>query len=186
MEGVFAEIGGFVDGIGLADRIEDDAALLGDIVDRELNGGGAHAAVLPASADAIAHRAFELADPSYRKILEAYAGGVNSGLSALGAAPFEYLVLRTTPEPWQAEDSILTLLAMFNTLQGRQALFEQSVAELRDALARRSGVRLHYVPGHAGVVLNERADALAREAVRERTTRREVLRVTRPAGAPGT
>lgn len=82
----------------------------------------------------IARRALELADPLYRKILEAYAGGVNSGLSALGAAPFEYLVLRTTPEPWQAEDSILTLLAMFNTLQGRQALFEQSIAELRDAL----------------------------------------------------
>ena len=60
------------------------------------------------------------------------------------------------------------------------------VAELREALARRTGVRLHYVPGHAGVILNERADALAREAVRERTTRREVLRVTRPAGAPGT
>jgi ribonuclease HI len=60
------------------------------------------------------------------------------------------------------------------------------VAELRAALAKRTGVRLHYVPGHAGVLLNERADALAREAVRERTTRREVLRVTRPAGAPGT
>lgn len=60
------------------------------------------------------------------------------------------------------------------------------VAELRAALAGRTGVRLQYVPGHAGVLLNERADALAREAVRERTTRREVLRVTRPAGAPGT
>src|SRR3984885_9790559 len=40
MEGVFAEVGGFIDGIGLADRIIDDAAFLGDIVDRELNGGG--------------------------------------------------------------------------------------------------------------------------------------------------
>ena len=51
--------------------------------------------------------------------------GVNAGLQALGAPPFEYLVLRATPEPWRAEDSILTVLAMFNTLQGRQALFEQ-------------------------------------------------------------
>lgn len=83
---------------------------------------------------AVAHRALELTDPAYRKILDAYAGGVNAGLAALGAAPFEYLVLRTTPEPWQAEDSLLTLLAMFNTLQGRQALFEQSIAELQDTL----------------------------------------------------
>lgn len=47
------------------------------------------------------------------------------------------------------------------------------VAELRAALASRPGVRLQYVPGHAGVLLNERADALAREAVSGRKTRRE-------------
>ena len=82
----------------------------------------------------VAHRALERAQPSYRKILDAYAEGVNAGLNALGAPPFEYLVLRATPEPWQAEDSILTVLAMFNTLQGRQALFEQSHGALRDTL----------------------------------------------------
>ena len=32
------------------------------------------------------------------------------------------------------EDSILTVLAMFNTLQGRQAAFEQSHGALRDTL----------------------------------------------------
>ncbi|MBY0492947.1 MAG: penicillin acylase family protein [Cyanobacteria bacterium] len=82
----------------------------------------------------VAHRALELAEPSYRKILEAYAAGVNAGLNALGAAPFEYLVLRATPQPWLPEDSILTVLAMFNTLQGRQAAFEQSHGALRDTL----------------------------------------------------
>ncbi|MEO8678171.1 MAG: penicillin acylase family protein [Vicinamibacterales bacterium] len=82
----------------------------------------------------VAHRALELTGAPYRKILEAYAAGVNSGLAALGAVPFEYLVLRATPEPWQPEDSILTLLAMFNTLQGRQAFFEQSMAQLQDVL----------------------------------------------------
>ena len=40
MERVFAEILGLVDGIGLADRVEDDAAFLGDIVDRKLHCGG--------------------------------------------------------------------------------------------------------------------------------------------------
>ncbi len=67
------------------------------------------------------HRALDRAEPSYRRVLAAYADGVNAGLNALGAPPFEYLVLRATPEPWHAEDSILTVLAMFNTLQGRQA-----------------------------------------------------------------
>ena len=82
----------------------------------------------------VAHRAMEYTEPSYRSILEAYAEGVNAGLNALKAPPFEYLVLRATPEPWLPEDSILTVLAMFNTLQGRQALFEQSHGALRDTL----------------------------------------------------
>lgn len=82
----------------------------------------------------VAHRALEIADPSYRRTLEAYTDGVNAGLAALGAPPFEYLVLRAAPEPWRPEDSILTVLAMFNTLQGRQASFEQSHGALRDTL----------------------------------------------------
>ena len=82
----------------------------------------------------VAHRALELAEPSYRQILEAYAAGVNAGVNALGAPPFEYLLLGATPEPWLPEDSILTVLAMFNTLQGRQAAFEQSHGALRDTL----------------------------------------------------
>jgi penicillin amidase len=82
----------------------------------------------------VAERALEGTAKSYRTVLEAYAEGVNAGLNALGAPPFEYLVLRATPEPWRAEDSILTVLAMFNTLQGRQALFEQSHGALRDTL----------------------------------------------------
>lgn len=82
----------------------------------------------------VAHRALAMTEPSYRKMLEAYADGVNAGLKGLGAPPFEYLVLRATPEPWLPEDSILTVLAMFNTLQGRQALFEQSHGALRDTL----------------------------------------------------
>ena len=82
----------------------------------------------------VAHRALELTEPSYRRILDAYAEGVNAGLDALGAAPFEYLVLRAVPEPWQAEDSILTVLAMFNTLQGRQALFERTLGAIQETM----------------------------------------------------
>jgi ribonuclease HI len=54
------------------------------------------------------------------------------------------------------------------------------VAELRDALARRGNARLVYVPGHAGVILNERADALAREAVTARSSRRAVFESAKP------
>jgi len=82
----------------------------------------------------IAHRALGMTEASYRRVLEAYADGVNAGLNALASPPFEYLVLRTKPKPWLPEDSILTVLAMFNTLQGRQALFEQSHGALRDTL----------------------------------------------------
>ena len=43
-------------------------------------------------------------------------------------------MLRASPEPWKPEDTILTVLAMFNTLQGRQAQFEATFGTLRDTL----------------------------------------------------
>jgi ribonuclease HI len=48
---------------------------------------------------------------------------------------------------------------------------QELVAEVKEALGRRRGWRLVYVPGHSGVPLNERADELAREAVRTRVSR---------------
>jgi ribonuclease HI len=56
---------------------------------------------------------------------------------------------------------------------------KELIARIRERLAGRTNVRLHYVPGHAGVPLNERADALAREAVSSRRTAER-----RFAGAP--
>jgi ribonuclease HI len=47
---------------------------------------------------------------------------------------------------------------------------QELVAVIRARLAARSNVSLHYVPGHAGVALNERADELARQAVASRST----------------
>jgi ribonuclease HI len=44
------------------------------------------------------------------------------------------------------------------------------VARAKKVVQQR-GARLVYVPGHAGVPLNERADELAREAVSSRSTR---------------
>jgi ribonuclease HI len=51
--------------------------------------------------------------------------------------------------------------------QGWKAKANQElIAKARAVLATRRNVQLVYVPGHAGVPLNERADELAREAIR--------------------
>ncbi|MGZ5240355.1 MAG: penicillin acylase family protein [Caldimonas sp.] len=54
---------------------------------------------------------------SDRALLERYAAGVNAGLEALAARPFEYAVLRSAPRPWRAEDSLLVVWAMYFDLQ---------------------------------------------------------------------
>jgi penicillin amidase len=96
---------------------------------------------LPADRSARVHRFRQISrqavaqtSADYRQVLEAYAGGVNAGLASLGAEPIEYHVLRVSPEPWQPEDTILTILAMFNTLQGRQPQFEATFGTMRDTL----------------------------------------------------
>jgi penicillin amidase len=82
----------------------------------------------------IARTAYERTAPEWRDVLDAYADGVNAGLAALDSPPFEYLMLRAAPDAWRPEDTILTILAMFNTLQGRQPGFERTVAQMRDAM----------------------------------------------------
>jgi len=52
----------------------------------------------------------------HRRILEAYAEGVNNYLDNTKTLTFEFTVLNYQPEPWQAEDSILVALGMFDTL----------------------------------------------------------------------
>ncbi len=82
----------------------------------------------------VAEAALQLTPAPYRALLDAYADGVNAGLAALEASPFEYALLRVSPEPWKPEDSILTVLAMFNTLQGRQMQFEATLGTMHDVL----------------------------------------------------
>jgi len=54
-------------------------------------------------------------------ILQHYAAGVNAGLASLGSRPFEHIVLGAEPEPWQAEDSVLVVYAMFMQLNDGRA-----------------------------------------------------------------
>jgi penicillin G amidase len=57
------------------------------------------------------------ATPAQRAVLEAYTRGVNRGLESLRVRPWEYILLRATPQPWRPEDSILVVHAMWWQLQ---------------------------------------------------------------------
>lgn len=69
-----------------------------------------------------AHAAEALARlrPAQRLFVERYAAGVNDGLNALGARPFEYALTGTRPRPWTPADSLLVVWAMYIDLQGNQ------------------------------------------------------------------
>jgi penicillin amidase len=71
---------------------------------------------------------------SERRVLAAYTQGVNSGLDAIDGRPFEYLLLRTDPEPWIEEDSVLVLFAMYFTLNDARGDQESDVGLLHDVL----------------------------------------------------
>jgi penicillin G amidase len=81
-----------------------------------------------------AREALATAEAGERALLEAYAEGVNAGLAALGARPFEYLLLGESPAPWRAEDSILVVHAMWIDLQGLDDVDEQQRGRLAAAL----------------------------------------------------
>jgi penicillin G amidase len=72
-------------------------------------------------------------DARQRQLLEAYVQGVNAGLAALAASPWEYQLLRVTPRPWRAEDSILCIYAMWLDLQDEDARYDRSLEALRDS-----------------------------------------------------
>jgi len=69
-----------------------------------------------------------------RRIIEAYAAGVNAGLVGLGARPFEYLILGAAPEAWRAEDSMLVGLTMFLELNDARAMADISRGYAKAAL----------------------------------------------------
>lgn len=69
-----------------------------------------------------------------RRLLESYADGVNAGLEALGARPFEYILLRATPRPWLPEDSALVVAAMFLQLQDAFGVRERRLTLVHEML----------------------------------------------------
>ena len=82
----------------------------------------------------MAGRVLEHADDEEREMVEAYASGVNQGLSSLGAKPFEYFLLREDPAPWRPEDTVLVVLAMYIDLQDEDGSRESSLGIMHDLL----------------------------------------------------
>lgn len=56
-----------------------------------------------------------------RDLMQRYADGANAGRESLAARPFEYFVLGVDPMPWQPEDSILVVYAMYMQLNDSRA-----------------------------------------------------------------
>lgn len=69
-----------------------------------------------------------------RALLDAYVSGVNAGLAALSSSPPEYLLLRQTPRPWVAADTVLIAYGMYLDLQGAQGRDDVAMGLLHDAV----------------------------------------------------
>ena len=79
-----------------------------------------------------AHAVYDAASADERRLMEAYAAGVNAGLASLDARPFEYFVLGEEPRAWDARDSLLAVYAMYMQLNDSRA-----TKETRRGLAHR-------------------------------------------------
>ncbi len=82
----------------------------------------------------MAAKSIALLPPDKRAMLAAYTDGVNAGLGALRQPPWEYALLRTSPQPWLLEDSFLVVCAMWFDLQDASGRQELSLQALRDSL----------------------------------------------------
>ncbi len=57
-----------------------------------------------------------------RQFLEYYTKGVNEGLQSLASRPPEYWMLKSKPQPWRPEDTILVIFAFYLDLQNNPDL----------------------------------------------------------------
>lgn len=69
-----------------------------------------------------------------RLVLQIYAQGVNAGLENLRVKPFEYLLIQTEPQPWQAADVFLTVYSMYMDLQNEFGEGERSLTAMSELL----------------------------------------------------
>jgi len=81
-------------------------------------------------AEAVAARA----TAAETELAEAYAAGVNAGLTDLDERPFEYLLLRAAPRPWAVTDTPLVVLSMYLVLQDDDGSAERALGLMRGLL----------------------------------------------------
>ena len=79
-----------------------------------------------------ARASLALLAPPERAFVDRYVAGVNDGLQALKAKPFEYVLAGAAPQAWRAEDSLLAVWAMYIDLQGNQEGRELARGWLRE------------------------------------------------------
>lgn len=84
---------------------------------------------------AVAQAARDQLASQHRELVEDYTHGVNAGLAALDEIPFEYLLLRTKPAPWRAEDTMLVFAAMALGLQETDGQPDRARGTIRDTFS---------------------------------------------------
>jgi len=82
-----------------------------------------------------AAQVLDAATPEQRAAFDAYCRGVNAGLKGLNLRPWEYFLLRSSPQPWTQADSVLVMDAMFFDLHDTTNARELAFAKIRSALA---------------------------------------------------
>ncbi|WFP49599.1 penicillin acylase family protein [Methylomonas sp. EFPC3] len=81
-----------------------------------------------------AGRVFAALPVTHREYLQAYADGVNSYLMQARVLPFEFGALGYSPELWQAEDCLLMMFGMFETLTARAEQSERMLSVMQRSL----------------------------------------------------
>lgn len=109
-----------------------------------------------------------LIDGKERRELSEYLGTATNNIAELTAIE---LAVRAAPSDRPIRVHTDSQYAIGVLTKGWKAKANQElIAKLRALLAGRTGVEIVYVPGHAGVLLNERADVLAVQAVQQRAS----------------
>ena len=93
-----------------------------------------------------------------RTLLEHYTRGVNAAIASIDPPPAEYRLLNIRPEPWRPSDSVLVMLALFDSLQ-RSADGEPDVGLLRETVSPEVAAWLLSVQGRWDALLIDPTDA---------------------------
>jgi ribonuclease HI len=120
-------------------------------------------------------------DGSVRRELSQYLGEGTNNIAELTALMEAAVVIDAPERPVRMHTDSRYAIGVLS--QGWKAKANQElVARAKQALSRLKDLQLIHVPGHAGVVLNERADALAVQAVKSEASTGWVVYEGKPAG----